>query len=84
LVLKDQDSDEPIMQEELSIASRQKVLDPRRASKFVEALESKTENICAAFHKQAVKEAVFGGSSLLKHTLSTTVQSIGPMGSSKI
>lgn len=58
LVLKNRSSGEPITQEELDIASGQKVLEPGKASKFVEELESKTENIRTAFKKQAEQELV--------------------------
>ncbi|KAF9455310.1 hypothetical protein BDZ94DRAFT_814316 [Collybia nuda] len=58
LVLKNRSPAEPTTEEEVQIASGKKVLEPGAASKFVQGLESKAENIRVAFNKQAEREAV--------------------------
>jgi hypothetical protein len=57
LAMKEQSLDK-VTQEEIMIASGQKVLDPGEAAKFLDELESTNGDIRRAFEKQAETAAV--------------------------
>jgi hypothetical protein len=60
-VLSERSDDEPISQEEIDYASGKKVLDPKaepKANAYLNRLEKSSENIQAAFQKQADAAAV--------------------------
>lgn len=50
--LKERPADQPVTQEDINIASGQKVLDPTQATKYMANLEAASENIRSAFQKQ--------------------------------
>ena len=58
VVLKDRPSDQLITKEEIQLASGEKVLDPGKAKVYFKNLKITSENIRAAFEKQAVNAAV--------------------------
>ena len=57
-VLKERPLDQPITQEEIELASGVKVLDPGKAKEYFKSLEHGSENIRAAFEKQAINAVV--------------------------
>ena len=58
IALKNRPSDQLITKEEIQLASAEKVLDPGKAKEYFKNLENASENIRAAFEKQAISAAV--------------------------
>lgn len=58
VTLKNRPSDQLITKEEIQLALAEKVLYPRKAKEYFENLKNASENICAAFEKQAVSAAI--------------------------
>ena len=58
IALKERPSDQLITEEEIRLASGEKVLDPAKAKEYFKNLKNASENIRAAFEKQAVNAAV--------------------------
>ena len=58
ITLKERPSNQLITEEEIQLASGEKVLDPAKAKEYFKNLKSASENICATFEKQAVNTAI--------------------------
>lgn len=58
IALKERPSDQLITEEEIRLASGEKVLDPAKAKEYFKDLKNASENIRAAFEKQAVNAAI--------------------------
>ncbi|EDR03817.1 uncharacterized protein LACBIDRAFT_331271 [Laccaria bicolor S238N-H82] len=58
VALKERPSNQLITEDKIRIASGEKVLDPRKSKEFFKNLKTASENIRAAFEKQAVNAAI--------------------------
>jgi len=56
--IKERPADHPITQQEIELASGAKVLDLGKAKEYFQNLETASENIRAAFEKQATNASV--------------------------